>query len=404
MGASKAIVVGGYVNALGVVRSLAARGVESAVVTTQPFDIAHRSRWACAHDHIGDLDERPDSLLEALERRVREWAGAVVIPTNDGALAALAAHHERLSASYRLAAPTSDVAQYFLDKKKMLAVASDVGIDTPRCYGPATAATAALTDIAFPVLVKPDAGHRFFARIECKVFSARDRAELTRAITLMREAGLDGQVFDLVPGADDRIVAYCTYVDARSEPRGGVTVRKLRQSPPFFGVARVAEIAPHDAELRDATLAIVRRTGFRGIATAEFKRDARDGRYRFIEINARAVVYNSLLRKAGLDTAGLVWSEHAHGRAEPSVASDWRGVWIHLHADLLYSLLYRRHDPISLGDFLAPYRRKKVYAVWSVADPNPFATQWSRTASTAVRSLGRARRADLLKERSRPGG
>lgn len=35
-----AIVVGGYVNGLGIVRALAARGIPVAVVTTQPFDVA----------------------------------------------------------------------------------------------------------------------------------------------------------------------------------------------------------------------------------------------------------------------------------------------------------------------------------------------------------------------------
>jgi len=402
LGEPHAIVVGGYVNGLGFVRALAARDVRISVVTTKPYDIAHRSRWASSHDAVPDIDDHPERLVELLERRAPEWMGAAVFPTNDGALAALAEHHERLSSAYRIIAPPKEIARNFLDKERMGEVARAVGLDVPRCYGPANEATAARTDLVFPVLVKPNSGHRFFSRFGCKLFSASDRDELVSAVAILAAAGLEGRIVDFVPGADDSIFAYCTYIDARGEPRGGVTVRKLRQSPPFFGVARVAEIARHDERLREATLAMVRRTGFRGIATAEFKLDPRDGCHRFIEMNARSIVYNSLLRKVGLDTAGLAWSEHVTGRAEPTVANDWRGVWIHLHADLLYSLFYRRHEPIPLGEFWAPYRRPRVFAVWSATDPRPFVSQWSRTAWNGVSALARGTGHELFKDRAHP--
>ncbi len=128
------------------------------------------------------------------------------------------------------------------------------------------------------------------------------------------------------------------------------------------------------------------------MAVAEFKLDPRDGRFRFMEVNGRSVIYNGLLRRAGLDLAGLAWSDQVCGQPEPARPNGWPGVWIHLHADVLYSLLYRRYDRVAFADFLAPYRRPKIDAVWSATDPFPFITQWSRTARTgAVGRFGRAR-------------
>lgn len=400
MGDPGAIIVGGYVNGLGIVRALAARNVRTAVITTKPYDIAHRSRYATTHGAAPDVEETPEQLVELLERLAPEWRGSAVFPTNDGALAALAEHHERLSSTYRVIAPSREIAREFLDKQRMLAVARAIGLDVPHCYGAAVPATAALGDLRFPVVVKPTVGHRFFARFGCKLFAAADRTELDRCVASFAQAGLQGQIFDLVPGADREIFAYCTYIDARGEPQGGVTVRKLRQSPPFFGVARVAEIAEHDAQLREATIEFVRHTGFRGMAAAEFKRDPRDGRFRFLEINGRSVIYNSLLRRAGLDVSGLAWSEHVSGRPEPSPANDWRGAWIHLHADVLYSLFYRRHDPIPFAEFSAPYRGPKIFAVWSAQDSLPFVTQWSRTARMGLSALARGTHRELVGERS----
>ncbi|HJQ83265.1 MAG TPA: hypothetical protein VKA21_04265, partial [Candidatus Binatia bacterium] len=361
--------VGGHVNGLGLVRALVARGIRTAVVTTEPFDVAHRSRLIAAADAAPDLGARPERLLEILDRRAPAWAGSAVFPANDEALAALARHGERLASTYRVVAPPAEVVRPLLDKALMLAAARDVGLDLPRCWGPAEEATAARTDVVFPVVVKPDVGHAFRSRFGAKLFAARDRSELVAAVRRFAAAGMHGQVFDFVPGPDGEIHAYCTYVDARGEPRGGLTIRKLRQSPPRFGVARVAEVVPDPPGLRDATIALLRRLGHRGIAAAEFKRDPRDGRFRFLEVNGRAVIYNRLLWRAGLDLAGLAWSDAVTGRAEDVRPNGWPGVWINLHADLLYSLLDRRREPIGLAEFLAPYRRPRIEAVWSATDP-----------------------------------
>lgn len=397
-----AVVIGGYVNGLGLVRALAARGVPTAVVTTKPYDIAHHSCWVSAHASAPGIEERPELLVELLEQRAPDWSGRALFPTNDEALTALARHHDRLSSRYRLVAPPWEVARHFLDKELMLEVAASVGADLPHCYGPAAEATAARPDLRFPVVVKPLVSYRFHSLFGTKLFVAESREELGRCISRLADARIPGQVFDLVPGPDSRIYAYCTYLDATGEPRGGLTVRKLRQSPPFFGVARVAEIAEDQPLLRDVTIEILRRIGFRGMAAAEFKLDARDGSFRFFEINGRSVAYNGLLRRAGLDLGGLAWSDYACGRPEPARPNGWPGVWINLHADVLYSLLYRGRGRVGLADFLAPYRRPKIDAVWSGADPAPFFAQWRATALIGASALWRGTQSELLADRTRP--
>ena len=396
-----AVIVGGYVNALGLVRALAARHVPTAVVRTKAYDIAHRSRWVTGHDAALDIEERPEQLVELLERRTRDWSGWALLPSNDGSLAALAQYQEQLSSTYRVIAPAGEIAPYFLDKERMLDVARAIGVDVPFCYGPAVEATAALPELRFPVVVKPVVGYRFLSRFGCKLFVAHDRRELGACLTRLADAGLPGHVFDFIPGADRQIYAYCTYMDASGEPQAGLTVRKLRQGPPFFGVARVAEIAEDQPGLREATIEFLRRVGFRGIAVAEFKLDPRDGRFRFLEVNGRSVIYNALLRQAGLDLGGLAWSDYVCDRPERARPHHWPGVWINLHADVLYSTLYRRHERVSLADFFGPYKRPKIDAVWSARDPLPFITQWSRTAWAGASALWRGTQSELVADRTR---
>lgn len=401
MQARGVVVLGGYVNALGVVRALAARGVATAVVRNKPFDIAHLSRCVSAHDRVAGVEERPELLVELLERRAAEWRGWALLPTNDETLAALALHHDRLSSLYRLIAPPWEVARHLLDKTLMLKSAQSVGADVPIYYGPATEETAAGHDLSFPVVVKPLASYRFSSHFGSKLFVAHDREELRRCIARLAEANIDGQVVDLVPGPDSGIYQYTTYMDAHGEPQGGLAVRKLRQGPPLFGIARVAEIVETPDGLAEATVELARRMGLRGIASAEFKLDSRDGRFRFLELNGRSIVYNSLLRRAGLDLSWLALSDYVTGRPERARPNGWPGVWINLHADVLYSTVYRHSERPSLTDFLTPYRRRKLEAVWSTRDPRPFLALWTRTARSGALALVSREQAELVADRSR---
>lgn len=381
-----AIVVGGYVNGLGIVRALAARGIPVAVVTTQPWDLAQRSRWCVASCGAGGLDERPERLVAALDPWRARFAGWAVLPTTDDAMVALARHHDTLAASFRPIVPPEDVVHRLVDKTQLLDAARRAGADVPHCWGGASAETAARTDLRFPVLVKPVVGYRFFARFGVKLFVARDVPELRAAVARVEAAGVSCEVFDLVPGRDDRIWTYSAWIDAHGEPGPGVTVRKIRQSPQAFGVARVASVVDEVPGLRDASLAIARQLGLHGALSAEFKHDPRDGRFRFLEVNGRSVLYNGLLRRAGLDVAALAWDEHVEGRPARSQASGWRGTWVNLHADLLHALL-RRDDELRVRELLAPYRSPVIEAVWSWRDPAPFAAQWGRTLRLAARGL-----------------
>ena len=375
--------IGGYINGLGMVRSLAARGLAVAVVSTEPYDIAQYSRHVSEHARAHGLVDAPEKLVELLVSRTGDWAGRVLLPTTDAALAAVGAGYDRLVSHYRIVAPSPDAIAVLLDKERMLAAAEVVGLSTPRCHGPATRGNPALGAVAFPVIVKPLAGHLFSARFGCKVFEARDPAQLLAAIDRVEAAGLACRVFDLIPGRDDQIFAHCLHVDRAGRPSQGVTVRKLRQSPPGFGVARVAEVAADPPGLADQTVALLAKIGFTGMAAAEFKFDARDGSYRFIEVNGRSVIYNALLRRAGLDMAAMAVADLEGGLAAVR-PSGWNGVWVNLLADLGYSLIDREADPISMSEFVAPYLRPVLEASWSWSDPAPFAAQWGRTLTGAA--------------------
>ena len=378
-----AVVIGGYINGLGMVRSLAARGLPVAVVTTEPYDIAQHSRRVSAHAEAHGVAEAPEKLIEVLMDHAGAWSGRILLPTTDTALAAVSAGIDRLASHYRILVPPPEAVAVLLDKRRMAAAAEAVGLSTPRCHGPATRDNPQLAAVSFPVIVKPLSGHGFSALFGCKVFEVADAAQLLAAVARVEAAGVPCLVFDLIPGRDDQIFAYCLYVDRAGRPGPGLTIRKLRQSPPAFGVARMAEVTADRPGLADQTIALLQRIGFTGMAAAEFKLDPRDGSFRFIEVNGRSVIYNGLLRRAGLDLAAAAVAD-LEGSLAPAAPAGWDGVWVNLLADLGYSLIDRRADPIGMGEFVAPYLRPMIEASWSWRDPAPFLAQWGRTLTAAV--------------------
>jgi predicted ATP-grasp superfamily ATP-dependent carboligase len=150
-----AVVVGAHANGLGVIRALGPHGIPIVSISTRPFDMAHHSRFVTERHPLPEFHARHESLVELLEANASRWNGWCVYPTNDDAMSTLARHHERLSRSYRLPVQPWEIVRHIIDKDLMDALAQRAGVALPRCYGPATAETAAREDLRYPLLVKP---------------------------------------------------------------------------------------------------------------------------------------------------------------------------------------------------------------------------------------------------------
>jgi D-aspartate ligase len=393
-----AVVIGGYANGVSALRSLARAGVRTAVVLTQPQDIAHHSRYAHEFHRVFDLHRRPDGLIDLLQDQGSAWRGWSLIPTSDEALTALAQHREQLSRWYPLTVPEPEVVRQLVVKSNTHRLAGEVGIDVPRSYGPASRATAQRRDIDYPVVVKPLVSSAFWERFGKKLFVVRSPLELVAAIDQVERAGLSAEVLDLVPGPDQEFYNYTVYLDRGGQPAAEFAFRKLRKGPPFFGVARAAEPV-HLPELREPTIELLRRIGWRGVASAEYKRDPRDGRFRLMEINGRCYLSHMLATRCGVNYPLLTWQEHSRRQRVGATSNGWSGVWLHLHADLLYTMTQERGPDWNWRAFIRSYTGPWIDAVWSAADPGPFVAQWRGTLRKAAQEIRAGREMESVRNR-----
>lgn len=395
------IVLSSHVTGLWVTRTLGRRGVAVRVLPVGDADLGQFSRLASAREAVfrGDVD----SLAALLMANGPRWEGSVLLATSDLALETLARHGSSLGEHYRLRVPPWETVRLLLRKNDTACIASRRGIDVPANYGPVGAPGVPRPEVRFPVVIKPNDSFRFEQRFGKKLLVAGGRTEFVRQLELVRQERIDGEILELIPGPDSLSFNYTGYYDSSQRLVAGFALRKIRKSPPFFGIGRVIETL-EDAEIAGrmeaATTAFVREAGWYGPVSGEFKLDARDrNRLVLMEVNGRCSFVQQLALQCGIDYAWIAYQDAAFGTLPCVSPRAWEGVLIHLRADILNAILYRGIEQLSLKQLAAPYLRRKAWAVWDYRDPLPFFGEWGRALREGLQLMGSASQRVRLRSR-----
>ena len=264
-----------------------------------------------------------------------------------------------------------------------MSVARKAGIAVPKSWYPASWEELSALRTSKRLIAKP------IARADFKALIAADAAELAVALRSRDVMPADVVVQEYVEGGDDQIYAGLCY-RARSRERCFVlSARKLRQTEPGAGVMAVGQ-AVDAPQVREMTRRLAKAAGAYGVLSTEFKLDARDGRWYFIEWNPRPAYFQSIGWKAGFDLAWFAWCDHADPERLDALPRSYSGdhYWINVHGDLLnFAKL-----PVRDAAAWLPYLRRKQWAVFALDDAAPWRKSVRHLAGWLFRgrSFGRA--------------
>lgn len=278
-----AIIVGGSLNALGVVRSLSQASVPVFVVdTTRQCPAA----WSRHCRFIRTPSVRGEALVSCLLSLAETLAcRPVLLLTRDDSVSIVSACRDRLSSAFHIDLPSAEAVSTLADKAAFHMIAGKLGIPVPN--GLVVSGEADLENIARlqpPLVIKPaDPAKVLAGEVERIAFAvsiseARDVAArlLSRASPLV--------IQQWVEGADSDIYFTLFACDADSRLIGIFTGRKVVCSPARIGSTAACVAAPEAAEtLARETSRIIEQFAYRGIGSIEFKRDRRTGRFFVIE-------------------------------------------------------------------------------------------------------------------------
>jgi predicted ATP-grasp superfamily ATP-dependent carboligase len=245
---------------------------------------------------------------EGFVAALRALGPGVVFATHDEGLRAIARHQDELE----LLCPFPRDLEHVQRKRVQLEAARDI----PETRFPASAAeaVAAAEEIGYSVLVKPSEPVGFRQRYGKQAVICETSAEVEEAYA--QAEPWEPMVQDLIPGGDDELYTLGAYLSESLEPLGVFCGRKLKQTPPGIGTARLAEAVWVD-EVVDSGLQLLRALRCNGLSQVEFKRDPRDGRFKLMEVNPRLWQWHGLAAACGVDIPLIAYRDLTGEAVQP---------------------------------------------------------------------------------------
>lgn len=375
-----AFVLGGGVNGLGAVRTLAKLGARVVIFDKDPTNIAFSSRFASARYTV------PACSADAGEsiRKVARSFGVkpVLVITSDFFLGMVDSEREAFQELCTFVLPPSSAVQVVLDKKNFneFAWKTDLGIArgiTVDSHSAGEENDRKLELIEMPVLVKPTASGFWTTdgstpqggsrKDKAIVFS--EKAKFLRF--LAENPTLSVVVQEYIPGGDDEQYSLMCYRDANGRVLTAFGVRKLRLSPIRNGVAALASLSD-DPELFSNGLKIVGCLGYSGISSVCFKRSSVTGKLVCYEVNGRlplshragSIVGRSLVESNYLDACGIPIQTAIH----PIACNRY---WQSIVGDMSASISYWRNGELSISSWFNSLVKVRHFAEFQWNDPFP---------------------------------
>jgi D-aspartate ligase len=367
-----AIILGGHTMALGVVRSLGMMGVPVVLVHYSDHDFAYHSRYVKVSLRAPHPESSEKEFINFLCECGSRFPGAVLFPVSDESLAAVSRNKKLLDQHFLVACTDWEISQRFIDKQFTYKLAEKCGVPAPRTMVPHSLEEirSASKEFGFPCLIKPCQSHLFFDYFGRKMFRIESLERLEEVFSKTKDAGLEVMIQEIIPGDDINVINYNSYL-WEGEFLTEFTAVHIRNGPPWTGPPRVV-VSRNVPEVIEPGRRILREMGFSGYSCIEFKRDSRDGLYKVLDVNGRHNLSTLLAVHCGIN---FPWQHYCHlSEGTPPQASDFRKevYWIDLIRDVGYTGIYLFRERQSLIDYLRPYFKPHVFAIFDLKDLGPF--------------------------------
>jgi predicted ATP-grasp superfamily ATP-dependent carboligase len=369
-----AVVIGGDFQGLGVIRSLAEEGIPIFLLEYER-SIARYSRYVSRYaTNCSLLSNEGNSFPEYLISLAKNESldGWVLFPNSDECVKLLSIHRDALQNWYRNPVPPWEIVSKFYYKQQAYEIAEKISIPIPRFYRATSLEGFLIQDMDFPVVLKPACKERYFPQARKKAVRADNRKEFETEYRRMSSIIDSSEIVvqELIEGGPKNLFSYATVFDGK-RPLAGMMARRSRQHPMDFGQATTYAESVHIPELRALATKLLAEMRYTGLAEVEFMNDAKNGTFKFIEINGRPWGWHTLAKAAGTNLPLILFqfmNGGDTGRFEPLAGVKW----IRLTTDIptvFKEILGRR---MTLKDYINSLKGKKTFAVFSRRDVLPF--------------------------------
>jgi predicted ATP-grasp superfamily ATP-dependent carboligase len=372
---SGAIVLGGDVNGIAVIRSLGRLGVRcGALLSPLRADHARHSRYLTC-SRVVPADASDSQLTSGIDSVASQLDGApcVLIPTTDRFSQFLGRNREALAKQYHVCNPAQTLCDTFLDKWQTAELCRSNDLLIPPTFCPSTDAELAeiARDLRYPAIVKPR--HTFGTSFPGKNAVIENENDL---IGFLAGSALLGHcvIQQVIRSGDGDIIVTATYSGSSGTVEAIYSGRKLRQYLPDYG-ATCFGISERHLALEEGTRAFLDNIRYQGFAALEFARSRDDGKAYFLELNTRTYYHNQLFADAGVDLTQVAYLSTTgnHDKIKFALRSQREGlIWLDFRRDYQSMRLKRKQGRITAFGWMRSLLSARSFACWNWRDPVPF--------------------------------
>ncbi len=378
---------------LGAVRNLGRHGVPTVVLDVKKNQAAFYSKYAkgfvCPHPKY-DEEAYIDFLL-CLGAQLPEKG--VLIPTGDTETIALLRHRDQLESYYYFTMDSYEKVNLFLNKKLFYQYLEKQNIPHPKTFFPCDEndVKAASVEMTYPCIIKPVYPTYFRFDFNTKLFVVSSAQQLLSVFSKVYEKNHEVMLQEIIPGGADTMFGYNAYYDHSGSPHGMFMYQRIREWPLGFGNGCYIQHV-EEPILEHMTTSLIQKIGFYGIVDAEFKRDPRDGLYKFIEVNPRVWMQNSFPSRYGCNLPYMAYLDAVKRPLpeNPFFLPDVTVRWVYFLEDIQSVRAQIRNRSIRLRSILPAYSLRNDHALYAWDDPLPFFILGCQSISTLFSSLLRS--------------
>ena len=273
--------------------------------------------WDCVLEP--DLDE-PEAFLKTMHRIAAEYGKGrklFLFGCADHYVRLITSNRKELEDEFIITYPGDDTMDKIVLKETFYNLCDEYGLDYAATFihTPETGYDYEL-GFDYPVVLKPSDSVKYQAhQFEGfhKVFFINSREELDETLKKIYAAGYDDHMIiqDMIPGDDNMIYDVHAYAGSDHKVKminmGNVVLEE--HSPTTIGNNAATIVAPQP-ELMKKIAALLEGIGWQGMCDGDIKYDARDGKYKMLEINIRQGRSNYRVTGGGDNIAELYVNDY----------------------------------------------------------------------------------------------
>jgi len=337
--------------ALAVTRALGRQQVEVMVGAESTRCLAGASRYCRQRIIYPSPYQEPERFVTCLLDAVHKYRMDALFPISDIAMHVLGPEKLRFEPHTHVPIPMAEVFQEISDKYRLMRQAVEEGVPIPDTLFVPDGRLDGLSDrvTEFPVVVKPGCSlvkqsGRWTKTNVCYANSRDELQHLYRDRPYLRQPSL---IQRRVVGEGQGLFVLMQ----EGTPLGMFAHRRIRERPPSGGVSVLRESIALPKDMIEATLKLLRRVKWHGVAMVEFKVDAVSKRPLLMEINGRFWGSLQLAIDAGINFPFLLLNMARGGTARVPENAYRIGVksrWLLGDLDQLLMRLTRKESSLNL--------------------------------------------------------